>query len=85
MSNLMDPDGTNRIIKQQIKEWQAVVDGQRIARLLESDQSGSQLPLKGLLALARAWVVGRLFSGQPRQPKGPNAAAPAKAAEPRPE
>jgi hypothetical protein len=31
----MDPDGMNRILKQQIKEWHAVVDGERQAHALE--------------------------------------------------
>jgi hypothetical protein len=36
----MDPDGTNRIIQQQIKEWHAFLEGERNARLLEPERAG---------------------------------------------
>jgi hypothetical protein len=36
----MDPDGTNRIIQQQIKEWHAILDGERTAKLLEPERVG---------------------------------------------
>jgi hypothetical protein len=58
----MDPDGTNRIIKQQIKEWHAFRDGERDAKLL--DREGlSPDPRQSLGSLARrmasaiAWPV----------------------------
>jgi hypothetical protein len=38
----MDPDGTNRIVKQQIKEWHAIVDQERNAKLLDGHAGGSR-------------------------------------------
>jgi hypothetical protein len=41
----MDPDGTNRIVKQQIKEWHAIVGGERDAHLLESSRGVRRFPI----------------------------------------
>jgi hypothetical protein len=40
MSSLMDPDGANRIIKQQISEWHAERREDANARLLEREPRG---------------------------------------------
>ena len=80
----MDPDGTNRIIKQQIKEWHAVVEDERIAKLLESERSGPRLSFKVLVEMTRARVVGRLSWLRHRRPEEPVAVMVA-AAEPQPE
>jgi hypothetical protein len=57
----MDPDGMNRILKQQITEWHAIVDGERDARLLEP-RRGVQRPsniawARRLIAVAGAAVA----------------------------
>ena len=58
MSNLMDPDGTNRIIKQQITEWYAELDAERRAKLVEAKNIEAGGSLQGhvrraLVGLAR--------------------------------
>ena len=56
----MDPDGTNRIIKQQIKEWQAFVEGGRTAKLAEPEVSGARLLLVFRAADALRGLIGNL-------------------------
>ncbi len=52
----MNPDGSNRIIRQQAKEWSAERDGDRNARLLKSGPSESR-PWLGSLLLRQAGAV----------------------------
>ena len=42
MSNLMDPDGTNRIVKQRVIEWYAELDEDRNAKLLDPEPEGAR-------------------------------------------
>jgi hypothetical protein len=48
----MDPDGTNRIIQQQIKEWHAFQEGERNAKLLEGEPAPPN-PRSSIRTLAR--------------------------------
>ncbi len=50
----MDPDGTNRIIHQQIKEWHTIVDQERDAKGVARDAPGF---------LSRSLAVVRLVVG----------------------
>ena len=50
----MDPHGTNLIIHQQIKEWHAVVEGERDARLDQGHADGARIRPRHALALRRA-------------------------------
>jgi hypothetical protein len=38
----MDPSGTNRMISQQIKEWHAIVDQERTAKIVVETDAASQ-------------------------------------------
>ncbi len=58
----MDPDGTNRIIKQQIKQWYAEIDEGRNARLVEGETGQSRWSLVSPVRRAITGVVGRLAS-----------------------
>ena len=69
----MDPDGTNRIVKQQIKEWHTIVDQERTARLLEPENATARWRLlsgvrDGLAQIARRALSGRLRHPSPDAP-----------------
>ena len=72
MSNLMDPDGTNRIVKQRVTEWYAEMDEGRNATLLDAELLGARWSrlahVRSLLAavMARSAALGRrLLHGRP--------------------
>jgi hypothetical protein len=48
----VDPDGTNRIISQQIKEWHAFREGERTARLLDAVDTPPRVQHRSLHELA---------------------------------
>jgi hypothetical protein len=48
MSHLMDPDGTNRVVQQRIREWHRELEGERNARLLEVDGSDTRRMLSSV-------------------------------------
>jgi hypothetical protein len=71
MSSLMDPDGTNRIIKQQISEWHARVQEDRNAKLLEPEPGEQRRSLVGRgrdLRDAAAGLLSPLIDRLRRQP-----------------
>lgn len=68
----MDPDGTNRIIQQQIKEWHGFREGERAAKLL---QKAPRPPMRqhsvGALARRVASAMASplaAFRGRPHEP-----------------
>jgi hypothetical protein len=58
----MDPDGTNRIIKQQIKQWYAEIDEGRNAKLVEREPGRSPWSLLSPVRRALAALPARLAS-----------------------
>ena len=58
----MDPDGTNRIVKQQIRQWYAEIDEGRNARLVEREPGRSPLGLFSSIRHALGAGVKRLAS-----------------------
>lgn len=73
MSNLMDPDGTNRIVKQRVSEWYAEIDAGRNAKLLEPESDGARWSLTAHARRLASDVAGRLSSlrHRPRASRDP--------------
>ena len=60
MSSLMDPDGANRIVTKQIKEWHAIRDAERDAKLLEPAEAQHRPSILSAPARLLGVVVGVL-------------------------
>jgi hypothetical protein len=79
----MDPDGTNRIIRQQIREWYAEIDEGRNAKLVERSPRRSPLVLLSSIRHALGAGVNRLGSLRTHRPEASVAVTRAEGTSPR--